>query len=63
MLKTHNLNNMHIGSSQPLLTQGILNSIEIKLLDDSVINSFNNWAEPFYTLISINKKEDQKLDC
>lgn len=62
LLKTYNLNNMHIGSSQPLLTQGILNSIEIKLLDEEIISSFNNWAKSFYALVSLNKKENQKLE-
>lgn len=61
LLKTYNLNNMHIGSSQPLLTQGILNSIEINMLNSEVIRTFNNWAEPFYKLIDKNNKENCKL--
>lgn len=61
LLKIQELNSMHIGSSQPLLTQGILNSIEIKLLDKKVVRDFNNWAEYFYVLRDKKNRENCRL--
>ena len=36
LLKNLNLNNYHIGTSQPLITQEILNNLEVKILDYNV---------------------------
>lgn len=61
LLKKYNLNNMHIGSSQPLLTQGILNSIEVVVPKETVINKFNDMIEPIYRKIFQNRAENERL--
>jgi len=61
LLKKYNLNRMHIGSSQPLLTQGILNSIEVVLPQEKVIDSFNKLIEPVYKKIFQNRTETEQL--
>lgn len=56
LLKNLQLNKLHIGSGQPLLTQGILNSIEICVPNKKEQNKIADILLTFDRKIEINKK-------
>lgn len=63
LLKNASLPSRHIGTSQPLLTQGILSAIPCNVPSKDSINKFNMNCKPLQTLINNNTKENIKLSC
>ena len=61
LLKNADLPSRHIGTGQPLITQGILNAITCSLPDCSEINIFNNLCEPLQQQIDNNITENVQL--
>ena len=61
LLKNASLQARHIGSGQPLLTQGILNSIPISLPQTNDIEYFISLCHPIAEKIEANKAENLKL--
>lgn len=63
LLKLLNLNNKNIGSSQPLLTQGILNSIKIKIHDEKKVRlKIGNILSSLDKKIELNNKINKELE-
>lgn len=56
LLKKANLQTRHIGSGQPLLTQGILNSISINIPQKQTIEQFNDLLKPIFDQIFNSSK-------
>ena len=61
LLKAANLLTRHIGTGQPLLTQGILNTIRINIPNNEKIEQFNSLLQPFHSQIMENTKENENL--
>lgn len=61
LLKNASLPSRHIGTGQPLITQGILNSISVVMPHDDIINQFNVTVEPLQQMIDSNKLENNQL--
>lgn len=61
LLKKANLQTRHIGSGQPLLTQGILNSISINIPQRQKVEQFNDLLKPIYEQIFCNSKQNENL--
>ena len=61
LLKGLNLFNHHVGTGQQLLTQEILNNIEVTKPDFALIEYFNNKAKSVYDTITNNEKEIVRL--
>ena len=61
LLKGINLFNHHVGTGQQLLTQEILNNIEISKPDLGQIVNFNMRAKSIFATISDNKSEILQL--
>ena len=61
LLKGLNLFNHHVGTGQQLLTQEILNNIEVVKPDFALIECFNNKAKSVYDSIINNEKEIIRL--
>ena len=61
LLKGLNLFNHHVGTGQQLLTQEILNNIEVVKPDFALIECFNNKAKSVYDSITNNEKEIIRL--
>jgi type I restriction enzyme S subunit len=57
LLRGLNLFNHHVGTGQQLLTQDILNSIEIAKPDFRQIENFNMKAKAIFDIIAINRTE------
>jgi len=55
------LGTRHIGTSQPLLTQGILNAIEVPVPTTSSIEVFNEKVTPLLERIRLNLAENARL--
>lgn len=55
------LSNRHIGTSQPLLTQGILNAITIRIPEEELIIKFCDVADTIQKQIDKNTSENNKL--
>ena len=55
------LSNRHIGTSQPLLTQGILNAIPFNCPSEEDVISFCNKADDIQKLIDMNTIENKRL--
>jgi len=51
----------HIGTSQPLLTQGILNAIEVTVPTTDSIKAFNEVVTPMFERIHLNLAENARL--
>ena len=60
-LKCANLPSRHIGTGQPLMTQGILNSIPFGIPDKDTIISFENHCLPLQQTIENNLLENNNL--
>ena len=63
LLKNASLSSRHIGTSQPLLTQGILNAIPCKIPKVSEINEFNDVCTPLQAMVDANVTENIQLTC
>ena len=61
LLKNAALQSRHIGTGQPLMTQGILNSIPVNIPVAQEIDKFINVCEPMYRIITANNRENTKL--
>ena len=61
LLKNAELPTRHIGTGQPLMTQGILNAIPCSLPELSEIEAFNTLCEPLYQKIVSNLTENVQL--
>lgn len=61
LLKNAALQSRHIGTGQPLITQGILNSIPVNIPVAQEIAKFINICEPMYKIITANNCENTKL--
>lgn len=61
LLKCFDINSMHIGSTQPLITQGILTSIDCVVPPTEYINSFDTWCIKIRDKLDINIKENTRL--
>lgn len=61
LLKGLNLFNHHVGTGQQLLTQEILNNIEVSKPDDKQVEAFNRRAKAVFETITANKSEIVQL--
>lgn len=61
LLKNASLPSRHIGTSQPLLTQGILNAIPCSVPNKDSINKFNEICESLQAMIDNNSEENLNL--
>ena len=61
ILKNAHLPNRHIGSGQPLMTQGILNAIPCIAPKEKEIVDFEGKMIPLHNMISVNNQENQRL--
>ena len=61
LLKGLNLFNHHVGTGQQLLTQEILNNIEVAKPDITQVEAFNQKAKAVFETISANKNEIARL--
>ncbi len=61
LLKGLNLFNHHVGTGQQLLTQEILNNIEVSKPDDKQVEAFNKRAKAVFETITANKSEIVQL--
>ena len=61
LLKGLNLFNHHVGTGQQLLTQEILNNIEVAKPDIAQVEAFNQKAKAVFETISANKNEIARL--
>lgn len=61
LLKNANLSSRHIGTGQPLMTQGILNSIPCNVPPIEEIQKFESNSMPLQLLITANIAENQRL--
>lgn len=61
LLKNASLPTRHIGTGQPLMTQGILNAIPVSVPEQNAINNFIDNVSPMHKLISANLEENAKL--
>lgn len=61
LLKGLNLFNHHVGTGQQLLTQEILNKIEIPKMNIELIDKFNEKAKSVYKTLSANSIEISRL--
>lgn len=60
-LKNASLPSKHIGSGQPLMTQGILNSIQCVVPDENEVEQFIIHCTPMQQLIDLNIEENDRL--
>ncbi len=61
LLSNAALPSRHIGTGQPLMTQGILNAIPILLPEQSQIDLFNEIVDPIHKIIDKNNAENKFL--
>ena len=61
LLKNAALPNRHIGTSQPLLTQGILMAIPCGLPSKEEISEFNDICRPLQEMIDCNIEENMRI--
>ena len=61
LLKNALLSSRHIGTSQPLLTQGILNAIPCAIPKTNEINAFNDICTPLQSMADANVMENVQL--
>lgn len=62
LLKNAALSSRHIGTGQPLMTQGILNSIPCTLPAKTSIHTFIETISPMQKSIDYNIRENEKLE-
>ncbi len=61
LLKNAELPSRHIGTGQPLLTQGILNAVPIASPDISIVQEFEQLCGSLHKLVENNLLENQRL--
>ncbi|MGN1457978.1 MAG: restriction endonuclease subunit S [Acutalibacteraceae bacterium] len=62
LLKNAALPSRHIGTGQPLMTQGILNAIPVNIPSTQKIDNFISICEPMHNIISANNCENTRLE-
>lgn len=62
LLKSLNLYDHHVGTGQQLLTQGILNSIEVAKVSEKDIDAFNALCSGAFSNITNNNNEITQLE-
>ena len=62
LLRSLALSDHHIGTGQPLLTQGILNGVESPIPNVDAIHLFNECAKPLFDTITENSNEAKALE-
>jgi type I restriction enzyme S subunit len=60
-LKSFNFSSLNTGSTQPLITQGDLKSVEIIIPNSFILEEFENMSVPFFEKIQINNTQIQSL--
>lgn len=61
LLRNASLSSRHIGTGQPLMTQGILNAIPIKYPVEEKISAFIETCSPIHKMISSNRQQNESL--
>ena len=61
LLRNASLSSRHIGTGQPLMTQGILNAIPIKYPVEEKISAFIETCSPIHEMISGNRQQNESL--
>ncbi len=61
LLKSLQLNSRHIGTGQPLITQGLLNKIKIVIPNKDLIKKYNNLAQDLFVKQNLLKKQNQNF--
>lgn len=61
LLRNASLSSRHIGTGQPLMTQGILNAIPIKYPAEEKISAFIETCSPIHKMISGNRQQNESL--
>ena len=61
LLRNASLSSRHIGTGQPLMTQGILNAIPIKYPVEEKISAFIETCSPIHKMISGNIQQNESL--
>ncbi len=61
LLRNASLPSRHIGTGQPLMTQGILNAIPIKRPSEEKISAFIKICTPVHKMISVNQQQNKSL--
>lgn len=61
LLRNASLSSRHIGTGQPLMTQGILNAIPIKYPAEEKISAFIETCSPIHKMISANRQQNESL--
>ena len=61
LLRNASLSSRHIGTGQPLMTQGILNAIPIKNPTEEKISAFIEICTPVHMMISANRQQNESL--
>ena len=61
LLRNASLSSRHIGTGQPLMTQGILNAIPIRHPAEDKISEFIKICSPLHEMISANKQQNESL--
>ena len=61
LLRNASLSSRHIGTGQPLMTQGILNAIPIKYPVEEKISAFIETCSPIHKMISGNRQQNESL--
>lgn len=61
LLRNASLSSRHIGTGQPLMTQGILNAIPIKYPVEEKISEFIETCSPIHKMISGNRQQNESL--
>ena len=62
LLSSLSVGDHHIGTGQPLLTQGILNTVETPITSVNDITTFNSRAKPLYGQVVSNRLEIKALN-
>ena len=61
LMQTLDLNNQSEGSSQPLITKGILNKQECLIPPKEIVNEFCSKAEALYNSVDLYNQENEKI--
>ena len=61
LLKNAALPSRHIGTGQPLMTQGILNAIPVKIPSEKQVFEFNSMVLPIQNMMDLNDALNNRL--
>lgn len=62
LMQEFGIENLNVGSTQPLVRQSDLKNIEISLHNDNIILEFENQAKDIFSKIRENQKQIQTLE-